>query len=484
MAAPEVGRTRSRPNDATVIPSRVDPVARAASQAAGGPYGRRARGWTLLTPGVIAVLVATVTWVIGAVQKLPCRYDKVGKSVDWFAWMCYSDIPLLYRYRGLADGNTPLLDTGDYQVLEYPVLTGGLLEFQRWITVALGAPVGPGLSEQQALDAAILFFDINVVVLFCCFLVAVVAQVWTPTGRPWDGLMLAASPAIVLTALINWDMFPMALTAVGCLLWAKRMPTAAGVLLGLGMAAKLYPLLLLGPLLFLCLRSNRLQEFLRTLGAFLISWAVTNLPIMFLAPEQWKVFWTFNSDRQGDLGSIWYVYKLITDQEFPALNAVNMILLLAGCAAIALLIMVAPRRPRFAQVAYLVLFVFLLLNKVYSPQYVLWLLPFMIMARPQWRDWIVFHVGECCYTLAIWGHLGGFTEAGGGGDRLYWLAVIVRVLCEAWIAVQIVRDVVQPEHDPVRIPGVDDPGGGVLDGAPDAPWFRRMWDRNALSAHG
>ena len=37
--------------------------------------------------------------------------------------------------------------------------------------------------------------------------------------------------------------------------------------------------------------------------------------------------------------------------------------------------MLAPRRPRFGAMAFLVIAAFLLTNKVYSPQYVLWLLP-------------------------------------------------------------------------------------------------------------
>ena len=35
-----------------------------------------------------------------------------------------------------------------------------------------------------------------------------------------------------------------------------------------------------------------------------------NLPALWLAPDNWLSFWTFNSDRSGDLGSIWYVLSL------------------------------------------------------------------------------------------------------------------------------------------------------------------------------
>ncbi|HIT76551.1 MAG TPA: DUF2029 domain-containing protein [Candidatus Avipropionibacterium avicola] len=480
----------SRPTKpAMTLPSWSDPLARLASRAVGGQRGTRGTTPRERVVTAVVIVTATLTWLLCLVQKVPCRYDKVDKSVDWFAWMCYSDIPLLYRLRGLADGYTPFFVPADqYQVLEYPVLTGLLLEVQRWLTVLTGAPVGPGLTEQQVLDASIRFFDINSVVMFVCFLVLVIVQVHTPTGRPWDAIMVAASPAVILTGLINWDMFPVALTAVGCFFWARRMPVAAGVFLGLATAAKLYPLLLLGPLLLLCLRAGKLDALVRTVAGFVVAWTVTNVPIMMLAPDQWAVFWTFNSDRGGDLGSIWYVFRLITGNEVAGLNAINLILLLAGFAAIAALTALAPTRPRFGQLAYLVVFWFLVLNKVYSPQYVLWLLPLMVLARPRWRDWIVFNVGEVLYVLAIWGHLGQFTLAGGGGDRLYWLAVFFRIGCEAWIAARIVLDIWFPDRDPVRQGWdprfqrtIDDPAGGLLDGAADAPWFREWWNRRALT---
>jgi uncharacterized membrane protein len=44
--------------------------------------------------------------------------------------------------------------------------------------------------------------------------------------------------------------------------------------------------------------------------------------------------------------------------------------------------------------AFLVVAAFLMTNKVYSPQYVLWLLPLMILARPKWRDWLIFTAGS------------------------------------------------------------------------------------------
>ncbi|SDS69344.1 glycosyltransferase family 87 protein [Microlunatus soli] len=443
------------------------------SRRIGGPLGRHAGasmiGW--LTPTRIALLTATVAWIIGAVQKLPCQVLTAGHYPNSYRRLCYSDIPLLYTGRGLADGNIPYLDHGNYQTLEYPVLTGWLLELQRRITALLGAPVGPGLDEQQAIDASRLFFEVNVVVLGALFLLAVwaTARTYVPTitesvegsrtspstssgrSRVWDAMMLAVSPCVMLTGFINWDMLPVALTALGFMFWARRKPGLAGVMFGLGMAAKLYPLLLLGPLFLLCLRSGRMREFGRLMVGFSIAWLVPNLPVMILAPDQWLAFWTFNSDRGGDLGSIWYVLSL-AGHEVPHLNVVNTVVLLLLCAGIGWLIISAPRRPRFAQVGYLVIAAFLITNKVYSPQYVLWLLPLMILARPRWREWWIFTIGELVYFLAIWGHLDQtLGPADGGPDRLYWLAVVVRIGCEVWVGIMIIRDILDPDRrDPLR----------------------------------
>lgn len=456
-------------------------------------------------PTVVSLIVATAVWILGAIQQIPCRVTTAGHYPNSYAHLCYSDIALLYRQRGLVTGNIPFLDHGNYPSLEYPVLTGWLLELERRITVLLGAPTGAGLSEQQQIDAAALFSAINVVVLGAFFLLAVWAYThMTPaspgdaTGagrdRRWDALLLAASPCVALAGFINWDLLPVALTALGCLLWSRSRPGMAGVLFGLGMAAKLYPVLLLGPLLLLCLRARRMRQFRATLVGFVVAWLVANVPVLILAPGQWLAFWTFNSGRDADLGSIWYVLSL-AGHPLPHLNAITTLLLLACCAAVGWVIISAPQRPRFGQVAYLVVLAFAITSKVYSPQYVLWLLPLLILARPRWRDWCIFTAGELIYFGAIWGHL---NPAPGvmGTDQVYSWAVIIRICCELWIAIMIIRDIYAPDrHDPIRAaqpartgdragrviygPVADDPIGGILDGAADAPWVRwlRGWFR-------
>src|SRR6185503_19188895 len=54
----------------------------------------------------------------------------------------------------------------------------------------------------------------------------------------------------------------------------------------------------------------------------------------------------------------------------------------------------APRRPRVPQLAFLVVIAFLLANKVWSPQYVLWYLPLAALALPRWRPLLAWQLTE------------------------------------------------------------------------------------------
>jgi hypothetical protein len=71
----------------------------------------------------------------------------------------------------------------------------------------------------------------------------------------------------------------------------------------------------------------------------------------------------------------------------------------------------APRRPRLPQLALLVVAAFLLTNKVYSPQYVLWLIPLAALARPRWRDLLIWQAGEAIHFVGIWMLIAGYPPA-------------------------------------------------------------------------
>jgi hypothetical protein len=127
------------------------------------------------------------------------------------------------------------------------------------------------------------------------------------------------------------------------------------------------------------------------------------------------------------------------------------------------------------QVFFLVLAVFLLSNKVWSPQYVIWLVPLVVLARPRLWAYAVWQVAEVTYFFAIWAYLitvatgTGLVPVAEGGisPGVYFAALLARFAAVLILVALVVRDILHPEHDLVRTAGDDDPAGGVLDGAAD-----------------
>ncbi|MEU9973798.1 glycosyltransferase 87 family protein [Streptomyces sp. NPDC051014] len=449
-----------------VRPTREDPVAAAGSELIGGPIGRRALlGTSWWTPLRVVVLVAIGMFALGLIQKAPC-YDGgwfFGASSQ-YTHACYSDIPHLYQGRGFADGLVPYFDKlpGDMDYLEYPVLTGVFMEVAAWLT--------PGSGSIQLQEQV--YWFVNAGMLMICAAVIAVCVVRTQRRRPWDGLLVALAPAFALTATINWDLLAVALTAAAMLMWSRSRPLAFGVLLGLATAAKLYPVFLLGPLFLLCWRAGKWRDFFTAAGGAVVAWLAVNLPVMIFAFDGWSKFYTFSQERGVDFGSFWLIWaqNTTTPPSTTFVNNAATVLVLLCFLGIAALALMAPRRPRFAQLAFLVVAAFILTNKVYSPQYVLWLVPLAVLARPKWRDFLIWQACEVAYFLGIWMYL-AYTTSGDAHKGLpthgYHWAIAVHLLGTLYLCAMVVRDVLMPERDVVRRSGDDDPSGGVLDGAED-----------------
>ncbi|WP_079132273.1 glycosyltransferase family 87 protein [Streptomyces nanshensis] len=466
-----------------VHPTEHDEVAAAGSELIGGPVGRRAApdpgGWW--TPVRVVALLGLGMFALGMIQKMPCFNGAwFSGQTSQYVRACYSDIPHLFVGRGFADGLVPYFDhipdrlSDGMAYLEYPVLTGVFMEVASWMT-----PGGDLQWREQ------MYWMVNSGMLMVCAAVLFVCATRTHRNRPWDGLFVALAPALALTATVNWDLLAVALTAASLLMWSRARPLAAGVLIGLATAAKLYPVLLLGPLLVLCWRAGRLGAFARALSGAAAAWLCVNLPVMLLAPQGWSKFYSFSQERPVDFGSIWLIISQRTGSPLPDANLYGTLLMVLGCAGIAVLALRAPRRPRLAQLALLVVALFIVTNKVYSPQYVLWLIPLAALARPKWRDVLIWQACEVIYFLGIWLYL-AYTGSGDKHQGLptegYQLVIMIHLLGTLYLCAVVVRDALKPERDVVRRDGSDDPGGGVLDRAPDVFTLGARAQRPAPSA--
>lgn len=465
-----------------VHPTLDDPVVTGLSEVVGGPMGERARPHRWWTPLRVLLLLTAVTFALGLVQKAPCTLAE-GKDQNWvYSHMCYTDLKPLYVPRGMAEHAWPY--SGDeqtrarYEVMEYPVGISYWAWGTAWVTHWLNgspdvearykAPVADLYDDPEVDQEQTIFLLVNALGFAALALVATWLLSRAHPVRPWDAAAFALSPTLMLTGLINWDLIAVALVAGALWAWSRDRPLLTGILIGLGTAAKLYPLFLLGGLLVICLRRRRPGDLSLAIVGAAVAWLLANLPAYLLGKEQWEVFWSFNAERTADLGSVWMLIDQAGDVGFSAhtINLWSWIIFGAWCAGVFVIGMTAGRSirpeavvPRLAQLGYLIVAGFLLVNKVYSPQYVLWLLPLAVLARPRWRDQLIWQATEVLYFCTIWWYLGGYLSPAGGGDAgFYWVGIAVRVLGELYLAAVIVRDMYRPDRDPVR----DEPG---LDGA-------------------
>jgi uncharacterized membrane protein len=298
--------------------------------------------------------------------------------------------------------------------------------------------------------------------------------------------MFALAPALVLTATVNWDLLAIALAVFGVYAWARRRPVLAGVFLGLGTAAKLWPGFLFIALIFLGLRAGRSRPVWTSILTGVLTWGAVNVPVMLANWDSWHRFLDLNTRRGIDWGTIWYIgdhfprggggygfepFHWLGAHVDPQLNYLTYALILLCWLGIGVLTLLAPRRPRFGQLAFLVVATFLIFNKVWSQQFVLWLLPLVVLARPRWGAFLAWQAAEVCYFVAFYGELMGASGRQVFPEGVFVLAASLRLITVAALCVLVVRDILRPERDPVRQTYDDDPDGGVLDGAPDARWL-------------
>jgi hypothetical protein len=269
---------------------------------------------------------------------------------EWaFAHHCYSDVLALYGDR-YENGGRPIPYLEDR--IEYPVLLGLALWLPAWL------PGGAGVH-----------LAVTALALVACLAVALAALGRLPGVRPW---WLAATPALAYYAFLNWDLLPIALSALALLALERGRPAGAGAWLALGAAAKLFPVALLPPAVGAASAGPR-GALGRLLLAFAALLAVLNLPPALLAFDGWAWFFRFNAGR-GAENSGWHALGLARGPLLDALSLGPVVLssLWAAWQARRVAATGGDGRRAIRLGAALVLLVWIACNKVWSPQYALY----------------------------------------------------------------------------------------------------------------
>jgi len=132
------------------------------------------------------------------------------------------------------------------------------------------------------------------------------------------------------------------------------------------------------------------------------------------------------------------------------------------CAGIALAGWRSPLTPRVAELVFLIVAAFLLVNKVWSPQYSLWLVVPAALAVPRWRLVLGWALADALvWPLLMWHMLG--IDNKGIPHELLDVAILVRDGFIIAMAVIVLRQMWNKTEDKVRAAHMGrDPVAGVF----------------------
>jgi uncharacterized membrane protein len=529
--APDLAPLAGQDPDVPAVPEHSPPGSYLPGALIGGPLGRHARRGVLPTLFLL-VIVTVLACLAGYAQKFPCRDVGNWKHNYQYTRVCYSDILPLYSTEKLADGKTPYVDTP----VEYPVVIGAAM--QGGAKVAELAPSDNFIQRNATFfDATAVLLTIAALIAVMCtaltagrrrmdaILLAAAPLLAFHAFTNWDLLAVAFTAA----GLLAWSKkapavaglllgfgaatkaYPLLiLLALGLLayragrlrVWARCLAFAVGALAityavvwpfaghYVGDGGKSHNNLWK----FVELNQKRradwdslayVAEYLgrTTTSLRIVVVSVVIGVVAVIATALWRPTTRAVLTAGGvvallaTLVTVTAAYARGNGGAFSAsaLNWAGEIGMVIALGAIGLIVLTAPRRPRVPQIAFLVVAAFLLVNKVDSPQYSLWLLPLAVLAYPRWKPLLAWQLIEIFEVVMryLWFVFDDSTAHGKAGVSEGWFvsAVVLRQVAVIALAGLIVREIYHPKRDLVREAGVDDPAGGLLDGVPDRRVF-------------
>jgi hypothetical protein len=166
------------------------------------------------------------------------------------------------------------------------------------------------------------------------------------------------------------------------------------------------------------------------------------VPFVATALSGWWEFFRFNGARGADWDSAWFLLcrHLSLCPSTGAINAASTASLLGfGAWVWRAKSRREPDFPRW-QLVFPFLVLFLLLGKVYSPQFSLWLLPWLVLILPHPRRFLAFEAADVAVFLTRFAFFGDFTGIGGLPQWVFETAVVIRAAVLVWCVIAWVRE--------------------------------------------
>lgn len=399
------------------VPSRGEDVVAWSTEVIGGPTGRYAAvGRQGMTYAVVVLSsMASVFVALGVVQKEYCVRNGWGSPNSlWHA--CYSDLPVA---AGQTGGPWSAGSGGQSQ----PVLTAVL----QWL-LRVVLPNEAGGAAQRT------YFAAGAVLIALLVAATVIATMSALRGTPWLTAHVALSPVLVTSALVSFDMLGVALAAIGFALWMRGRPLPAGILLGLAVMARSYPLVLIAAIVLVAIRDRRTTDLGRFMLGAVVSCAVCLGGAYVAGGDPLTVYSTWYQQGPG-YGSPWQVMGLL---KMPVSAHAASVLAMLGWLVAVVVGAYLCRRPRhltpLAPLAMTMLVIVMCTGKSFPVQQAVWLLPLLALVAMRWREHLIWATVEVVYFAMTWMYVAASADPNKGlAPEGYLIFALVRLV--AWAAI-------------------------------------------------
>jgi len=408
--------------------------------------GGGVRAWlTRPAPLAAAVVAAAVGLGISYAVKNQCATHAWANAFQ-YRHLCYNDIQPLFHVRGVDRGLVPYRDI----TVEYPVLIGTFMYGTgRLLALLTHMGLAAGFNDPSYFELTALFlwpFSLAVTLLL------------RPRVRAGRLMLWAIGTPTLFYTFLNWDVLAVAPMVWGVVEVERKRWGWAGFAFALGASAKLFPAFLVPGALLGAWAAHDWRGARNLLGGFGVGAVLANVPWMVISFSGWMGVWKFHADRYPDLGTTWYWVGQLGNALHPAGwwlsigggwgGLIGEAGLAAFAAVSALVLWEGWRRRRepggypVVPVGLAIVASFMVLSKVHSPQYALWVLPLIVMVDVPWHQVFTYLAADAVLFVSGWYWYtkpDPFAPPAPFAEKVFVLAVFARSAILAIIAIFAAR---------------------------------------------
>lgn len=182
-------------------------------------------------------------------------------------------------------------------------------------------------------------------------------------------LFFIFAPSLVIFGIYNWDIIAVMFTVLAVYSLYKNRYAWSALFLALGFNAKLFPVVLL-PIMLL---KTGIRNAVKMVTVFLAVFFILNGYFIINSFDVWKATYTFHAAREPNIDSVWSFSSLSAS----TINIASLILFLASY----FILVYNHKKYDLITLGFASVLLFLIFSKIFSPQYILWLLPFFVLSQ-------------------------------------------------------------------------------------------------------